>query len=181
MRKYCMWLGIFFTITLNGCAGLDNYIEKGVKEASGILEDENYVSYQKKVESGNVDEEGYYIQNGDQSEKIGSVHVTFATNNKLDVQYFEDAEGNVVIDTSSYYLNSGDSIYAKVANKKDSDGIYEFLAFDIYEYENGEKRYNYIGAVILKQRGECYGYQMILEGQRFLLYQLENTVQAKLC
>lgn len=139
MRKYCMWLGIFFTITLNGCAGLDNYIEKGVKEASGILEDENYVSYQKKVESGNVDEEGYYIQNGDQSEKIGSVHVTFATNNKLDVQYFEDAEGNVVIDTSSYYLNSGDSIYAKVANKKDNDGIYEFLAFDIYEYENGEK------------------------------------------
>ncbi|MDE7416944.1 MAG: hypothetical protein K2N44_11735 [Lachnospiraceae bacterium] len=127
-------------VTLNGCASLDSYIEKRVKAESGILEDENYVNYQSKVASGNVDEEGYYIQNTDQSERIGSIHVTFATNNKLNIQYFEDADRSVAIDTSSYYLNSGDSIYAKVEIGEDISSMYEFSAFDIYEYsETGEK------------------------------------------
>lgn len=139
MRKYCVMLGIPLAIALSGCARLDNYMEQKVREASGILEDEDYVSYQNQIASGNVDEEGYYIQKIDE-EGSGSVHVTFATNNRLDIQYFEDEDQSIVVDTSSYYCNPGECIYASVDVHRDMGSVYEFSLFEIYEYgENGEK------------------------------------------
>lgn len=61
MKRYKYVLGVSLMIMLNGCANMDSYIEEKVKDASGILDDENYVSYQSKVTSGNVDEDGFYI------------------------------------------------------------------------------------------------------------------------
>lgn len=139
MKKYGITLGIFMMFMLSGCAGMDNYIEQEVRAQSGILEDENYISYQNKVASGNVGEDGFYMQGSEEAEKAGSIHVTFATNSKLDVQYFEDDGKSTVLDTTSCYLNPGDHIYAQVETGDDV-ALYEFSGFNIYEYNAaGEK------------------------------------------
>ena len=53
MKRYKYVLGVSLMIMLNGCANMDSYIEERVKEVSGIYDDENYVSYQSKMASGN--------------------------------------------------------------------------------------------------------------------------------
>ncbi len=140
MKRYKYVLGVSLMIMLNGCANMDSYIEERVKEVSGIYDDENYVSYQSKVASGNVDEDGFYIQKSDEIERTGSIHVTFATNSKLNVQYFEDADKSIAIDTASCYLNPGDSVYAQV-EASDDVSVYEFSKFNIYAYDaDGDKK-----------------------------------------
>lgn len=139
MKKYRIAIGMFMMLMLSGCAGMDNYIEQKVRAESGILDDENYISYQNKVASGNVGEDGFYMQGSGETEKTGSIHVTFAENSKLDVQYFEDAGKSTVLDTASCYLNPGDCIYAQVETDHDA-ALYEFSGFYIYEYDaSGEK------------------------------------------
>ncbi len=53
MKRYKYALGVSLMIMLCGCANMDSYIEEQVKNASGIYDDENYVSYQSKMASGN--------------------------------------------------------------------------------------------------------------------------------
>ena len=138
MRKQGIMFGLSLMTILSGCARMDRFMENKIREASGIFEDDNYVSYKNIVASGNVDAEGFYVQNPERM--TGSVHVTFAANSNLDIRYFEDADKRIAINTDSCYLNPGDYIYANVEMDGKISSVYDFLSFDIYEYsDTGEK------------------------------------------
>ena len=124
------------TITFSGCGTVNDYIENKLIEQSGLNQDENYINYVNKEENGNVDSEGYYKEI-EETEPAGKIHVTFSTNNNLIVNYYEDQECAVSIDTNHCYLEPGDLIYAVPKSSDDiSSSEYYFDHFIIYDYDH---------------------------------------------
>lgn len=135
MKRYIVSLITISLITLTGCSRVNSYLEEKMLEKSGILQDETYKEYQKQIEAGNVDKEGYYVENTQQIQN-GSIHVTFSMNNNLDINYFIDKACDNQIDITNCYLDPGASIYAEVAVSEDVySSMYEFDTFNICEYD----------------------------------------------
>ena len=127
-------------MSLTGCSGVDSYIENKMMEKSGIFEDEKYMEYQSQREVGNTDENGYFIECTQQVQN-GSIHVTFSTNNNLDINYYTDSACEKLIDITNCYLNPGASIYANVTISENVySSMYEFASFNICQYDNEGKR-----------------------------------------
>lgn len=84
MKKLYLILPVIFTLTLSSCGNLENEI----REKSEINNDENYIKYQNYINEGNVDQEGYYQENII-DETAGKVHITFASNNNLNVNIIQ--------------------------------------------------------------------------------------------
>ena len=141
MKKFKTILLTFsFTVLLTGCGPVDSIIKSQMIKQSEVSSDENYVLYEENKSNGTIDDEGYYYAD-DSVETAGSIHVTFATNNNLDVKYYYDADMKNEIDTTACYINPGDSIYATAdINNSVNSTMYEFSGFEVFEYDAEENQ-----------------------------------------
>lgn len=144
--KNIVILSLCAMVLLTGCSNVKQELENRILESSGITADSAYEQYGELVESKQLDESGVYIdsENLDVTDvnfvgTSGSIHVTFANNSYLGVQYFTDRELTERIDVSNCYLNPGDSIYAAPAQSNNPNTKhYRLCEYRIYEIdENG--------------------------------------------
>lgn len=135
MKKTLILLSTILMVTLTGCASInDQMLQK-----SRITENSNYKEYRDYSETDKLDQNGYYSE-VTASKKKGSIHVTFASSNYLDVNYFKDAELTSKIDTDECYLDPGDHVYASVTvSKTATSSTYGFSEFRIYGYDDGNR------------------------------------------
>ena len=107
MKKRLLYLtlGTFLLLTMTGCTSVNSYLEDQMVKKSGILENADYLTYEGYVNDGRIDDEGYYTDSTEESvEDRAPVHVTFAENNNLKIQYYSDAGHLTQLSQSSCYL-----------------------------------------------------------------------------
>ena len=141
MKKAIVLLLTCATIVLTGCSSVDSLVEKVMLKQSGILDDVNYQQYKKYSSNGQLDADGYYVEENASTaydSQQGKIWVTFSENSNLDVKYYTDAKHENLLGKQCY-LNPGDSIYA-VVTVKNSNSMYEFSSFRIYEYDADGKK-----------------------------------------
>ncbi|WP_026522736.1 hypothetical protein [Butyrivibrio sp. VCB2001] len=134
---------IFISIcSLTGCASIDSFLSEKMLDESGITTNEEYVTSKKYLDQGLVDSDGYYQETENIEERsIGTVRVTFARNNNLDVEYYLDAKKAEKIEEDYVMVNPGESIYAKIQISSDiATTEYDFSGFQIYEYDDEANR-----------------------------------------
>lgn len=129
-------------LSLTGCSGVKDFIGEQMLRESGIKEDANYKEYERYSEDGLIDVNGYCAEAaGKSAESLGSIHVTFAQNNNLHVQYYTDEAHYNAVDVSACYLEPGDSLYAVVqVDEEVHSSMYRFAGFRIYEIDEEGKR-----------------------------------------
>lgn len=133
-------------LSLAGCADLSESIEDYAMKLAGITQNEDYQRYQKMQNNGELDENGHY--QGDETIELeevelpkGDVKISFAKNSCLDVEYFSDAACTQPINGNVWYLNAGDSVYAKTpATTVAFTDFYEFDRFLLYTYDRDGSR-----------------------------------------
>ncbi len=139
-KRFMVILMVASLISLTGCSSVNSFIEDKMMEKSGICEDERYIEYQSQIEAGNADENGYFAECMQQTQK-GSIHITFSMNNNLDINYYTDKACDKQIDIANCFLNLGSSIYANVMVSEDVySSMYEFATFNICEYDDEGNR-----------------------------------------
>ena len=75
---------LLLVISLSGCGGIDEFLEKQMVNQSGLLEDPEYQTYQKYSEEGKLDTDGYYKDAAEEPIEVHApIHVTFAENNNF--------------------------------------------------------------------------------------------------
>lgn len=138
-KKILLSILMMGTLSLTGCSSIKGIIQDEIIKKSGMMDDANYQEYEQYVAAGQLDDEGYYIEEAEAEH--ASVWVTFSENYNLEVQYYTDEAHRTAVDVSNCYLNPGDSIYAVVSiNDETLDDIYSFSGFRIYEYDAEGKR-----------------------------------------
>jgi hypothetical protein len=154
MRKRGILLLGVCIIALSGCgnkrdvvsAALNSYIEQSIMSDSNIEEDQNFQQYEKLSQEKRINNEGFYTSDEvDYSavEDADAIHVTFAKNSYMTIQYFDDpALTNELDAENGVYLHQGDCIYAKVLEVLNpSTEAYFFDGFEVWEFdETGKKR-----------------------------------------
>ena len=85
-RKLVMIATGILMVSLTGCASVNEYLSQRMLEKSGITEDEQYKVYQSYAESGVLDQDGYYIDDQEDSGHEGEIHVTFSKNENLGIE-----------------------------------------------------------------------------------------------
>lgn len=127
-------------LILSACTEADDFI----LEQSRIMPEEDYQKYIELRENGQLNMDGQYIapeMTSEPNPELEGIHVTFATNAYIDVEYYFDAELNQPVDIKQCYLKPGDCIYAAEpdCNHPVTDK-YCFERFYVYAYdESGEK------------------------------------------
>lgn len=130
---------VLCVMVLSGCSG--SSVSDFLLRQSGAVTEEELWQYSELRDKGQLDEDGHYISaelNGatEPSPPAGSVHVTFAENAYIKVQYFLDAERQVPIDTQKCYLQLGDCIYTSVPEcHHPTSSCYSFDRFCVYPYD----------------------------------------------
>lgn len=143
MKKPLLLLLSASCILLAGCSQVQDYAAEKMIQASLISEDEDYREYIKLEKTGSLDEDGFYRDAPVETEEqpSGSVHVTFAENQYLDIVYYYDAELTEPIDTRQCYLMPGDSIYAPEPMLKNPySDKYQFSEYRIWQYDSAGSR-----------------------------------------
>lgn len=137
MKKAPILLAIVTVLSLAGCSSIKDKMKSYVLQESGILDDINYQKYQQYAEEGLLDSDGYPVDSEEEAAPIlGTIHVTFASNNNLQAHYYTDAEHKKPLDTSGCYLEPGDIVYADAEIAGDVlSSTYHFSGFTVYEYE----------------------------------------------
>lgn len=141
MKRLRMLIVGLLVVMLAGCAATNGTVEKMLLQKSGVAEDEDYQEYQRLMEENKLDEEGYYAgwegeENGNADEELaqGTVHVTFADNRYLRIDYYKDAELTQPIREDACYLEPGDCIYAAEPESTNPySNMYKLLEFRVYE------------------------------------------------
>lgn len=148
-------------ISLSGCGSIDKSLEKQMVNQSGLLEDPEYQTYQKYSEEGKLDNDGYYKDAAEEPIEVHApIHVTFAENNNLKIQYFADADYRETLDKTACYMNPGDSIYAHVEIKDDDiSSMYRFAGFRVVGINKEGKRAE---AAAIKTEGEESDYAILI-------------------
>lgn len=142
MKKQLLLLTMVMALTLTGCAGVKDYLGDKMLQKSGVLDDANYHEYEQYAAAGQLDVDGYYIEEtAEVTRSHPQVWVTFSENNNLDIQYYTDSSHRTAVDWTNCYVDPGDSIYAVVST---DDGVfssmYSFSAFRVYEYDSEGSR-----------------------------------------
>lgn len=156
-------------VSLTGCSNrigdlkvsINDHVGEFMLQKSGVTQEPGYTDYVKYRDEGKLDADGYYVDLEDVTteELQGEIYVTFAKNKNLNTRYYTDesCSASSVIDSSVYYLNPGDQLYAtyeKSPNVYTSE--YDFSRFRIDEYD-GE---NHIESTVL---------QMVKSGDKYVL------------
>lgn len=143
MKRLALILSAGVVVTmLSGCGQVDEYLQNRFLEKSGILEDQEYQQYSEMKQNNQLGEDGTFNDTDVFTETAvtdvadGSVHVTFAENRYLDIQYYLDSDMTQRIDTTQCYLNPGDTIYASVESKNPNSNLYALSTYRIYEYDS---------------------------------------------
>ena len=133
---------VILMFSLSGCGGINQILEDQMVNQSGLLEDQQYQTYQKYADEGKLDNDGYYKDSAEEPlETHAPIHVTFAENNNLKIQYFADADHREILDQTACYMNPGDTIYAHVDIKGDDiSTMYEFAGFRVVDISEEGKR-----------------------------------------
>lgn len=159
MRKARRLIPLVILLVLTGCTTTDRQVlfERWIMDhavsASNIIEDEDYVRYLEWQEDGKLDEAGYYNDYGEYAEDFSAegvlfgeieqssteqkqVHVTFANNTYLSIDYFYDENRENPIDSPDCFLDCGESIYASQPQCSNPyTNAYVFTGYRIYEYD----------------------------------------------
>lgn len=132
------------TLVLTGCS--TTALKANILQLCGIISQEEYQAYVNMLSNGQLDENGNYTSeelNNDQefSPPEGSIHVTFAENAYIDVQYYLDGGLTEPVDLRQCYLMPGGCIYAAEPDcEHPSSQWYKFDRFTIYAYGESGKR-----------------------------------------
>ena len=143
MKRLALILSAGVIVTmLSGCGQVDEYLQTRFLEKSGILDDQEYQRYSEMKQNDQLGEDGTFNDTDIFTETAvtdvdaGSVHVTFAENRYLDIQYYLDSDMTERIDTTQCYLNPGDTIFASVESENPNSNLYALSTYRIYEYDS---------------------------------------------
>ncbi len=137
-------LSLLSVLVLSGCSAAE--AKANTLRFFRIISDEECQSYIDLANNGQLDADGSYIAGelNDASEFLppeGSVHVTFAQNDYIHVQYYVDSDLKKPIDTKQCYLMPGDRIYAsEPVCDHPSSKWYKFDRFCVYAHDGDGKR-----------------------------------------
>ncbi len=136
----CLMLSV---LMLGGCAA-DDKLEKKLKGTSGIYQDDDYKKYKSMLDNKQLDKNGVYKETdslSDNSVHEGSIHLTFARNRFIRIEYFYDKQMNERVNISNCYVNPGDTLYASIKeiNNPFSDSFL-FDRFRFVQYANNGSR-----------------------------------------
>ncbi len=153
VRKSSAFLLGLCMMALTGCekneaslnSWIDSCVEDLVMKRSAITSDENYVRYEQIAADETINEEGFfYSDEVDYGvlEDSDAVHVTFAVNSYITVQYFDDPSMTNPLSSYGAYLHTNDCIYADIQEiNNPNTEAYRFSGFEVWEYdENGNKK-----------------------------------------
>lgn len=143
-RKQIILLFLLLLVLLSGCSRAG----AGAKmlHSFGITSDEEYQAYISLAENGLLDKDGNYASEElDGAQEFlppdGSVHVTFAKNAYISVQYYLDSGLTKPVDPQRCYLMPGECIYAQVPDcEHPYSQWYKFDGFCIYACDENGKR-----------------------------------------
>lgn len=147
MKKKLLFTVLYSAILLSGCSGASEYLDDQIRRESGIAGDENYQVFQRYMEEGKLDDEGYYLEDSFNSDKTqdtvlsGTVKVSFSENQYLDVKYYSDVEMTKEIRQDESQIAVGSSIYTNISLEKTIPSTsYGFAGFRILEVDaDGER------------------------------------------
>lgn len=130
MKKFKLtFTGALLMIPLLCSCGVkspDSSFAEKARERAGIYSDADYVRYNELLNSSKL-KEGYYPLPSSSSVNNGTIHVTFAQNEFISVNYYKDPEHKISAGNSCY-INPGDTIYASkpvIMNKDNSMYLFE--------------------------------------------------------
>lgn len=134
---------IMMALMLSGCSGIENQMIR----YAGILDDEDYKKYVDLRDTGQLDQDGFYKDTKELVSEDGldstqdSIHVSFAANSCLDIEYYWDAELTEPIDTEACYLKPGECVYVKEPESRSPYGsFYCFDEFRIYACDSEQNK-----------------------------------------
>lgn len=140
MKKVAVCLMVILSLALTGCSSVEDRFKMAIMDEAGITTDSDYVEYRTLDEEGRLNENGeiadadFFDEGNVADTKSGAIHVTFAENRYLLINYYLDAALTKRIDTTDCYLNPGDSIYADVLSTNKISNMFGISYFTLTEY-----------------------------------------------
>ena len=129
--KFIFLTGII--LLLCGCSTIKERVTQALWDYSGISEDPAYLQYVELEKGNELNQEGVYHSEivdeymNEEDKPSGSVQVSFARSEFLQMEYYRDEEMNEKLDPDNCWLNPGDAIY--VSEVKLSNTINPFYHF----------------------------------------------------
>ena len=145
VKRIIIHLLLFFpAVLLSGCGSIREKAADLLWNHSGIPEDAEYQQYLELDASGSLDEDGLYRSEVIEQQRLeeasqpdGAVHVSFARNDHLLIDYYLDEAMTIPLKADSWRLDPGEAVYASMpvpANPNSS--LYRFSEFRIREFDN---------------------------------------------
>ena len=113
-------LFLALSMLLSGCDSVRDHLAQEMLKQSGVSDDISYIQYQKMEEAKALDKDGLYYSKEleEQMQALsakpsGTVHISFARNDLLHIDYFLDDKLTDAIDVDNCWLNPGDEIYVR--------------------------------------------------------------------
>ena len=132
-------ISLFILILISGCSSIEQRVKEELWKHSGVPEDISYIQYQQMNSADALNKDGmYHSQILEQYKSTvvpeGTVYVSFARNEFLKINYYQDKELTKKIETDGCWMNPGDSIYAsapEVTNQ--ANLLYRFSELNVLE------------------------------------------------
>ena len=164
---------ILFTICclmLCGCAAVRERIEQELWQRSGVTEDAEWKEFQQMDSASQLDKDGLFYSEALEQQRLeaakepeGSVRVTFARNDFLNVTYYRDEALTDALPDEGCLMNPGDAIYASEPVILNPNSLYHFSVFQILEF-NEKGRISDLLASATSVPGEIYRIPETFEG-----------------
>lgn len=127
---------------------IDNYLKDAIRKESGLEAKAEYQLYQSYVESGRLDQDGYYYEKSTEEAIVktepssDSAQLSVSANGYLNISYYLDADKTKVWNPAESILQCGNKIYADVVLDKSAPGAYyRFAGFRLSEIDENGKRF----------------------------------------
>lgn len=136
-KKIFVLCCVLCVLLLSGCSAAGDFI----LHQFGVMPEEDYQKYIELRNSGQLDDSGRYTAaeltaEPEFSPPAGSIHVTFAENAYMTVQYYLDENFETPVDPQLCYLKPGERIYAAAPEcHHPSSNWYAFDRFCVYAYD----------------------------------------------
>lgn len=155
-KRWIIVFGISLFV-LSGCNSItnnirttsDRLIEDAILKKANIEMDAEYIEYSERVKNGTIDENGYYA--GKETDEFElyedeeAIHVTFAKNSYINVNYYSDVELREEINKEVCLLHANDCIYAEIQNiYNPNTDSYNFDHFEVWEFDEEGNKTNVI-------------------------------------
>lgn len=118
-------------------------LEQAMWESSGAADEMAYIQYQQMESANALNADGFYQSEQFEEQKrslmakpSGTIHVSFAKNEFLQVEYYRDASMSEPLEAYNCWLNPGDAIFTSVPvvmNQRNE--FYQFSEFRVYEID----------------------------------------------